>query len=215
LFLRDVGETEVGGFAMTRADDLLFVEDVQLVKQECTWSTVNFLDSAVADYFDRQVEAGYPPQQCGRIWIHTHPGDSASPSHTDEDTFEKVFGRNNWAVMFILGMRGETYARLRFSAGPGGSLMLPVSVDHSQPFPASEHGLWLEEYRECVVNEDRSQSVDDRRAESERPWWDEQDWFRDPSEIGDVKAVQVAADREEERLRAEWDEYQTYYGEFY
>jgi hypothetical protein len=215
LFLRDVGETEVGGFAMTRADDLLFVEDVQLVRQECTWSTVNFLDSAVADYFDRQAEAGYPPQQCGRIWIHTHPGDSASPSHTDEDTFEKVFGRNNWAVMFILGMRGETYARLRFSAGPGGSLMLPVSVDHSQPFPASEHGLWLEEYRECVVNEDRSRSADDRRAERERPWWDEQDWFRDRSEIGEVKAVQTAADREEERMREEWAEYQTYYGEFY
>ena len=36
LFLRDYGQTEVGGFGITPADDLLYVEDVRLVKQVCS-----------------------------------------------------------------------------------------------------------------------------------------------------------------------------------
>ena len=31
--------------------------------------------------------------------------------------------------MFIIGRTGRTYARLTFNAGPGGSILLPVSVD--------------------------------------------------------------------------------------
>ena len=37
LFLRDLGETEVGGFAISSGKDLLYVEDVQLVKQNASW----------------------------------------------------------------------------------------------------------------------------------------------------------------------------------
>ena len=33
LFLRDAGESEVGGFGITASDDLLFIKDVQLVGQ--------------------------------------------------------------------------------------------------------------------------------------------------------------------------------------
>ena len=37
LYLRDLGDTEVGGFGISAVDDLLNVEDVQLVRQTCTW----------------------------------------------------------------------------------------------------------------------------------------------------------------------------------
>ena len=44
LWLRDLGETEVGGFGISAAGDLLLVEDVCLVRQSCTAVTVKFAD---------------------------------------------------------------------------------------------------------------------------------------------------------------------------
>src|SRR3954452_11481417 len=63
LHLRDRGETEVGGFGVSRPGDLLLVEDVQLVRQECSPVTVKFDDESVADYFDRQVDLGRRPEE--------------------------------------------------------------------------------------------------------------------------------------------------------
>ena len=150
LYLRDSGDSEVGGFGISAAGDLLFVEDIELVRQVCTGVSVCFDDQAVADFFDRQVDQGRRPEQFGRAWVHTHPGNSAQPSQTDEETFARVFGRTDWAVMFILACSGQSYARLRFHVGPGGNLDLPVRVDYSRPFAASDHAAWREEYLAAV-----------------------------------------------------------------
>jgi proteasome lid subunit RPN8/RPN11 len=146
LYMRDRGPTEVGGFGISAADDLFFVTDLQMVRQRTTSVTVAFDDEAVADFFDRQVDAGRSPAQFARLWIHTHPGTSAQPSVTDEQTFERVFGGAEWAVMFILARGGNTFARLRFNVGPGGSLAIPVETDFSLPFAGSDHTAWEEEY---------------------------------------------------------------------
>ena len=69
---------------------------------------------------------------------------------TDEETFIRVFGRTDWAVMFILARGGQSYARLRFHVGPGGDIELPVHVDYSRPFAASDHAAWLAEYQAHV-----------------------------------------------------------------
>jgi len=82
LFLRDLGNTEVGGFGITAADDLPYVEDVQIVRQVCTEASVAFDDQAVADFFDRQVDLGRHVSCFARIWLHTHPGNFAEPSMT-------------------------------------------------------------------------------------------------------------------------------------
>jgi len=150
LFLRDFGLTEVGGFGITPADDLLFVEDVQPVRQFCTSVTVQFDDAAVADFFDEQIDQGLRPEQFGRIWIHTHPGDSAEPSGVDEETFSRVFDGCDWAVMAILACGGQMYARLRFNVGPSSSLLIPVEVDFSEPFPAADPTAWEQEYETYV-----------------------------------------------------------------
>jgi len=146
LFLRDYGETEVGGFGISASDDLLFVEDVQLVKQDCSWAHVAFDDESVAEFFDAQVDAGRQPGQFARLWLHTHPGDCPQPSLTDEETFDRVFGRSDWAVMFILARQGQTYARLRFNVGPGGAIEIPVKVNYSRPFSGSDMEVWEQEY---------------------------------------------------------------------
>jgi proteasome lid subunit RPN8/RPN11 len=128
-FFCHAGDTEVGGFAVSAEHDPLYVQDFVTVRQYTTAVSVEFDDAAVADHFDDAVDAGLTPARVARLWCHTHPGDSPEPSTTDEHTFARVFGACDWSVMFILSRTGRTYARLRFSAGPGGAVLLPVGVD--------------------------------------------------------------------------------------
>ena len=147
VFFRDYGDAEISGFGISSPDDLLCVIDFQTVKQDTTVASISLDDLAIADFFDSQVDAGRKPEQFFRIWLHSHPGNSPTPSSTDEATFARVFGRSDWAVMCVLAQEGKTYARLRFNVGPGGEVMIPVYVDYSLPFGPSEHASWEAEYK--------------------------------------------------------------------
>ena len=149
-YFRDKTENEVGGFAITEVDDLLNVQEFITVKQEVTSISVKFDDIAVADFFETQVDLGRKPEQFARIWLHTHPGDMSEPSGQDETTFGRVFGKCNWALMFILAENNRTYAKLSFNVGPKGEILIPVEVDYSQAFGPSDHKLWDEEYQANV-----------------------------------------------------------------
>ena len=153
LYLRDRGETEIGGFGLSAEDDPLLVVDILVVKQRCTPITVAFDDASVADLFDDLVDEGVALERCGRIWIHTHPGGCPLPSGTDETTFRRVFGRTDWSVMAIVARSDAGYARLSFHTGPGGALKIPVRVDYGQPFDGSDWEAWEREYVEHVVAE--------------------------------------------------------------
>jgi hypothetical protein len=128
----------------------LLLEDVALVRQRCDWASVAFDDEAVADFFDRMVDAGRRPEEFGRVWVHTHPGDSAQPSATDEATFARAFGSCQWSVMLIVAQRDQTYARVSFGVGPGGELEIPVEVDFGAALPGANPLLWRAEYDACV-----------------------------------------------------------------
>jgi proteasome lid subunit RPN8/RPN11 len=151
--LRDQGPTEVGAFGLAPADDLLYVEELRLVGQQCTAVSVCFDDTAIAEFFDEQVERGRTPEQFARIWIHTHPGGCPLPSQVDEETFARVFGRCDWSVMFILAKEGQTYCRLQFSQGPGAAFEIPASVDFKREFPQSDREAWSAEFDATVIPE--------------------------------------------------------------
>jgi hypothetical protein len=153
LFLRDAGPTEIGGFGISSASNLLLIEDFRLVKQCCSVATVRFDDESVADFFDEQVDQGLAPERFGRIWVHTHPGSSPVPSVTDEATFARCFGGADWSLMLILACGGRTYARLRFGVGPRASLMLPIEIDFGLPSPAMDQAAWEQEYEDNVSAE--------------------------------------------------------------
>lgn len=178
LFLRDAGDTEVGGFGVCPNHPLI-VEDVQLVRQQCSWATVEFDDESVADYFEQQVDSGLRPEQFARIWIHTHPGNSALPSGTDEATFARVFGHADWAVMFILACGGETYAR-GWARNRGQSVRLSTHVDFTLPCPASDFEGWQAEYDSLV-----SEALSSRYFEDDflLPGDDELGWRESPSDL--------------------------------
>jgi proteasome lid subunit RPN8/RPN11 len=182
LYLRDAGETEIGGFGIAPSDDLLFVEDVELVKQTCTWASVELDDEAVANFFDDQVDAGRRPEEFARPWMHTHPGNSAEPSGTDEATFARVFGRSDWAIMFILARGGQSYAQLRYNIGPGADVKIPVEIEYSRPFGASDSARWQEEYLATVrVPPPNPKPIDKDKPLNQRFEDDEllDNWWRD------------------------------------
>jgi hypothetical protein len=147
LYLRDAGDTEVGGFGIANSKDLLLIEDFVTVKQTATAASINFSDEAVADFFDQQVDEGRQPEQFARCWIHTHPGNCPNPSAVDEATFARVFGGSDFAIMLILAKGGDVYARLRFNVGPGGEVLIPVEIDYGCEFAASDPEAWELEYQ--------------------------------------------------------------------
>ena len=172
LFFRDRGDTEIGGFGITDAEDLLYVREFVSVRQSVTMASISFDDQSVADYFDQQVDAGNKPEQFARIWLHTHPGYSPEPSGTDEATFLRVFGNCQWALMFIMAQDGKTYARLRFNIGPGGSLLIPVEVDYSQPFMDSDFAAWEMEYQAHIQPYTWPENTLQTKLELEKPFTD-------------------------------------------
>jgi hypothetical protein len=52
--------------------------------------------------------------------------------------------------MFILAREGEAYCRLRFRAGPGGDLVIPVGIDFQGRFAGSNGDAWAAEYEATV-----------------------------------------------------------------
>tara|TARA_R110002111_G_scaffold262878_1_gene342619 strand:+ start:6845 stop:7312 length:468 start_codon:yes stop_codon:yes gene_type:complete len=140
------------------------VNDIVLIKQTCTDVTVAFDDAAVADFFDDQIDEGRHPENFGRIWIHTHPGHSAQPSQVDVETFARVFGCCDWAVMFILARNGAMYGELKRS-GKSKAEKLSVGIDFKPEFSGSNQAAWEQEYLQCVQEESLS------------PLWDLAEWF--------------------------------------
>jgi hypothetical protein len=158
-FFCHAGATEIGGFGISSAADLLYVEDFVTVRQQVTPVTVRFDDDAIADFFDASVDRGLRVEQFARIWMHTHPSASVEPSGVDENTFIRCFGACNWALMFILGRTGRTYARLVLRAGPGAMLELPTAVDWADwpkklaannGFLATQQAQWNAEYDQNI-----------------------------------------------------------------
>jgi proteasome lid subunit RPN8/RPN11 len=155
------------------------INDIRLVEQDCTSVTVAFRDSAIADFFDEQVDAGQRPETFGRCWVHTHPGNCPFPSRTDEETFARVFGRADWAVMFIIARSGDTYARLRFNTGPGGEIELSTTIDYQAEFLASEREAWEQEFLKSVHDTTTvSSHLMDADLFGYRDPWGE-DWYDD------------------------------------
>lgn len=162
LYLRDKGNTEVSFFAVSRKESLDVVEDLFMPFQYGEWATTEFVEEKLPLFFDSMVDAGYHPEEFARIWCHTHPGTSASPSGKDESTFSSEFAGPNWAIMFIVGKEGATTCRLRYKCHPdlnhilpeGSSQELSVQIawgKNSKEISDTVRASWDAEYSERLL----------------------------------------------------------------
>jgi proteasome lid subunit RPN8/RPN11 len=154
VWMRDYGNVEVGGFAVTSPDDPLYILDFELVKQTVTSGSIDFDDNSMIDRMTRRgIDNGEDPETYQRIWIHTHPGQSADPSTVDYETFNKCYKAEPWAVMLILAKGGEVTASLRYNGAKFGVVTTQLGV-HVEPWPDTPVLLpipaWIEEYNANV-----------------------------------------------------------------
>ena len=152
LFFRDHSSNEIGGFGISDPDDLLYIREFVTIKQEvsivqCTIPGRLRLPISLTTRLPwAESPNNLPAVGCIRI-----PEGISTPSQTDEETFERVFGSCQWAVMFILSQDNQAYARISFNIGPGGQLIIPVQVDYSKPFEASDPVAWEQEFKQNIL----------------------------------------------------------------
>lgn len=107
-------DTEIGFFGVADdPKDLFHITRLMMPKQECTSVTVAFDDDDINTKCCALYEEGLEPNQVLRHWIHTHPGNSATPSGTDWETLKDRFGDVDWCTMLILAKGGDFSAHLR------------------------------------------------------------------------------------------------------
>ena len=121
-----------------------------MLKQDVTPVTVEFEDTAVADFLEDMVERGLQPHQFMRVWIHTHPNMNPTPSSVDEETFERVFGDCDYAIMFILSTKDTCYCRIQTNVGISTEQKIDAAVDYSTSFGPSDEEAWKKEFDDSV-----------------------------------------------------------------
>jgi len=173
LYFRDIGPTEVGGYGICETEDPLLVTDICLIKQECTPCTIDFDKQDMADFMEKMTDKGLSPWMHQNIFWHTHPGNCAKPSGTDEQNFDKAFSHPHWAIFFILAKQGDTYARLRYNVGPGTEVLLDYCVDYSIPFVGSNHQEWDKEYKDKVTKTKPIIIINNKNSKGSSVWFDE------------------------------------------
>lgn len=151
-FLRDYGDTEIGGFGVCETDDPLLVTDVYLPVQDCTDTTVELDGESLLAYRAQCRKDNINEKHSFRIWIHTHPEMSAKPSSEDESTFAELFDLSDWGIMAILSKTEDTYVRVRYGGdGPTANAELNWEVDYNVEFNGSDTEAWIAEYDAAVT----------------------------------------------------------------
>lgn len=129
IWFRDYKDIEICGFGMSTKENPLLVYDFILAPQIGSGTRTDFDTDKLADFEIDMAEKGYDPVEWERIWVHTHPSMSASPSGPDEENLEEVYGKANWAVMAIVSKSDDYYARLVHNEGPRSSVKLAFGVN--------------------------------------------------------------------------------------
>lgn len=135
------GDTEVGAFGVHVKDDPLVVDWLWLPQQECSPAFVQVDEGQWEEFaFDPEVRKDLPGELTP-VWLHTHPGSSATPSGYDEDNFVKEYGHERIAVFGIMARQGETYGRLQV----GGAKPMGFELD------VQTYWSWLPKYSDRVA----------------------------------------------------------------
>lgn len=151
IYWRDIGQTEIGCYAIMGTSDPLLITDLKMIKQTCSSVSVDFDKEDSIKFVEEMTDKGLSPWQHSSCFIHTHPGDSPSPSQADEENFRDNFSIANCSIFYILAKGGKDYTRMRFNVPPGIDVDIKTQIDFSITFKASDHEAWKKEYDEKVT----------------------------------------------------------------
>jgi len=154
VYMRDRGPTEISGFGVSDPNYPLHVIDFKLVPQKSISIFTEFEDRGLANYLEDMCAAGIEPARCMRIWIHTHPGMSPTPSSHDEETFERVNAESTWGVMCIVSDNSE-YARgiVNSESGMSAKCELKTAILLDGVYAGvteDDYRAWEDEYMQMV-----------------------------------------------------------------
>lgn len=146
-------ETEIGFWGITDPDNPLLIVGLHMPKQACTVASCSFDETGIGESVEELSKLGLHVSQYGRVWIHTHPGNSPNPSGKDEQTFSEDFKGKPFAVMMILAKGGQWYARAKWDGSnvPLLSREIDVSVCWDCEFEGSDWLEWTNELSEKVT----------------------------------------------------------------
>lgn len=128
-YLANQHQVEVGGWCIAPDKDKPFeVHDFKLTKQESTVGSIDFDDEGTVEFMEDELEAGLEFDQFMRVWIHTHPGDSASPSPLDRTTFRQLADTLPYVVMLIISKSGSATAEIGYKLPTGQFVSMPCGI---------------------------------------------------------------------------------------
>lgn len=115
---KDTKFNEVSLMGISKSEENInCIIDLKCVKQEVSSGETIIDDEGLADFFeDMREDKKIGARRCGRVWIHTHPGNSPQPSGTDEETYNRYFKDVDFAVMYILSCGNKDYCRMKYNS---------------------------------------------------------------------------------------------------
>lgn len=126
-------DVEVGGFAITSPEDPSLILDFVVLPQTSSSCEFDFSPDGMQNYLNEMVDAGISPNNCFRMYIHTHPGNSPQPSSVDNEQFDKLMQDYPWFGMIIFAKDLSTYARVKMTQGCGLEAELDLEIDWDVP----------------------------------------------------------------------------------
>lgn len=135
------GDTEVGAFGIHMPDDPLTIDSLWLPSQECNSVFTQTDPGSWEDFVTDGDVRTLIPGEVTPVWLHTHPGSSATPSHFDEKSFKEEYGKDRLAVFAIMARNGELFGRVQV----GGPKPFGFGVD------VTVYWSWLPKYSDRIA----------------------------------------------------------------
>jgi len=127
--------------------------------------------------------------------------------------------------MCIVAQKNSTFARLRFNAGPGGEIKIPVCVDYGFEFDSADFEVWKQQYKANVIEEHTfsltgTSKKDSKKQEDETDifgnnGFEEASVFTGQDMLGEIDSMEPMEREifmEELAIRSDfWDESEVFY----
>ena len=141
---------------------LVFVKDLHVLKQECSFGTTEIDEEAAAKFYTQLEIEQFNLIKC---WWHSHGNGGVFWSSTDNDHIETLSNGSSWYLSIVSNTRGQHRARLDFG-GLG-----KITID-DLPITVSPTILCKEDRR--ILNAVCEEKIKEKEKEQTSNIWSEQ-----------------------------------------